>query len=91
MPAAGLDGIRRELAPPPPVAGLIYELPEEELGELLPATLPDALAALEGDELLVDALGADLVSTFKTIKEYELNRFNHWVTDWELREYLRHL
>jgi glutamine synthetase len=89
--AAGLDGIRRQLAPPPPVAGLIYELPEEELGEPLPATLPDALAALEADELLVEALGPGLVSTFKTIKEYELNRFNHWVTDWELREYMHHL
>jgi glutamine synthetase len=89
--AAGLDGIRRELDPPPPVAGLIYELPEEQLGEALPATLPDALAALEADELLVEALGPELVATFKTIKEYELNRFNHWVTDWELREYLHHL
>jgi glutamine synthetase len=89
--AAGLDGIRRELAPPPPVGGLIYELPEEQLGDLLPTTLADALAALDADELLVDALGSQLVSTFKTIKEYELDRFNHWVTDWELREYLRHL
>jgi glutamine synthetase len=89
--AAGLDGIRRELVPPAPLAGLIYELPEEQLGASLPATLPEAVAALEADELLVAAMGGELVSTFKTIKEYELGRFDQWVTDWELREYMHHL
>ncbi|HET7566687.1 MAG TPA: glutamine synthetase family protein [Gaiellaceae bacterium] len=89
--AAGLDGIRRELAPPAPLSGLIYELPEEQLGPPLPDTLPAAIAALEADELLVDALGEELVTTFKTIKGYELDRFGKWVTDWEMREYMHHL
>jgi glutamine synthetase len=89
--AAGLDGIRRELAPPAPLSGFIYELPEEELGPSLPTSLPDALAALEADELLVGAVGEQLVSTFTTIKRHELDRFDHWVTDWELGEYLHHL
>ena len=54
-------------------------------------TLPDALAALEADEILCAAMGRELVDTFKAIKEYELNRFRHWVTDWEFREYSHHL
>jgi glutamine synthetase len=89
--AAGLDGIRRELVPPGPLSGFIYDLPEAELGSPLPTTLPDAIAALEADELLVAALGGELVDTFKTIKRHELDRFDRWVTDWELREYLHHL
>ncbi|HVP74640.1 MAG TPA: glutamine synthetase family protein [Gaiellaceae bacterium] len=89
--AAGLDGIRRELEPPAPLSGLIYALPEEEQGAPLPATLPDALAALAADEILCNAVGRKLVDTFTTIKEYELNRFRQWVTDWEFREYSHHL
>jgi glutamine synthetase len=89
--AAGLDGIRRELEPPGPLAGFVYELPEEEQGAPLPASLPESLAALAADELLREALGPELVDTFRTIKEHELDRFGRWVTDWEFREYTHHL
>jgi glutamine synthetase len=89
--AAGLDGIRRRLEPPAPLSGFVYELPEAEQGAPLPTTLPDALAALAADEILCEAMGGELVDTFTTIKEYELNRFRHWVTDWEFREYSHHL
>jgi glutamine synthetase len=89
--AAGLDGIRRELEPPAPLSGFIYELPEDQQGPPIPETLPDALAALDADEVICAALGQELVETFKAIKEYELNRFRYWVTDWEFREYSHHL
>jgi glutamine synthetase len=89
--AAGLDGIRRELEPPGPLAGLIYELPESEQGAPLPTSLPEALAALQADEVLCAAVGQELVDTFTALKEYELARFRRWVTDWEFREYSYHL
>jgi glutamine synthetase len=89
--AAGLDGIRRRLEPPPPLAGFVYELPEDEQGGPLPMTLSEAVAALDADEVLCAAMGSELVDTFKTIKEYELDRFRRWVTDWEFREYSHHL
>src|ERR1700730_4677217 len=89
--AAGLDGIHRKLEPPAPLSGLIYALPEEQQGPPLPATLPDAITALDADETLRAAMGQELVDTFKTIKESELNRFRQWVTDWEFREYSHHL
>jgi len=85
--AAGLDGIRRELDPPAPLEGLIYELPEEQQGTPLPTSFADALAALAADEVISQALGPDLVETFKTIKGAELDRFRAWVTDWEFAEY----
>ncbi len=84
---AGLDGLRRELAPPAPVAGNPYELPEDEQGAPLPTTLDAALDALEADRFLVGAMGPGLVETFLGIKRYELDRWRTYVTDWEFREY----
>jgi glutamine synthetase len=85
--AAGLDGIRRELEPPEPLGGLIYELPEDQQGVPLPTTFGDALDALDADDVIGEAMGAELVETFKTIKRAELDRFRAWVTDWEFAEY----
>lgn len=84
---AGLDGIKRRLDPPAPLAGLIYELPEEEIGAELPSNLTDALTAMNADEVLKEGLGAPLVETFLTIKNYELDRYRKWVSDWEFDEY----
>ena len=66
---------------------MIYELPEEQLGRLLPTTFHEALAELKSDPILVEAMGQELVDTFETIKMYELERFRAWVTDWEFAEY----
>jgi glutamine synthetase len=51
MLMAGVDGIRNKLEPPEPVDKDLYELPPEELAEVpqVPASLDDALDALEGD------------------------------------------
>jgi glutamine synthetase len=88
---AGLDGIQRELTPPPAVAGLVYELPEEEQGDPIPLTLDAALDALEADTSLREAMGPALVDTFLTIKRFELERHHRHVSDWDLAEYAHHL
>jgi glutamine synthetase len=85
--AAGLDGIRRELEPPAPLEGMIYDLPEDQLGRPLPTTFHEALEDLKADTVLVEAMGEKLVETFETIKMFELDRFRAWVTDWEFTEY----
>jgi glutamine synthetase len=85
--AAGLDGIARELEPPDPVEGSVSEVPELAQGAPLPASLGEAIAALQADAVLRDALGAPLVDAFATIKAAELERFRTWVTDWEFSEY----
>ncbi|HVG88621.1 MAG: glutamine synthetase family protein [Gaiellales bacterium] len=88
---AGLDGIERELEPPEPIEGLIYEQPAAEECTPLPRSFDAALEALDADELIKDAMGADLVGTFLTIKGYELDRAKKYVTDWEFAEYTHHL
>jgi glutamine synthetase len=85
--AAGIDGMRRELELPEPVEGMIYDLPDEALGDPLPTTFAEALDALKADPVMIDALGAPLIDTFETIKMAELERFRAWVTDWEFAEY----
>jgi glutamine synthetase len=92
---AGRDGIERELdLPGPPVEGNPYENDEAALGQPLPNSLDQTLAALEADSWLRDAMGPELVDTFVLIKRYELDRWNAElakVTEWERREYAHHL
>jgi glutamine synthetase len=76
--AAGLDGIERGLDP-------------EALGTTaLPASLDDALDALEHDEVLIDALGSELAEVLVALKRRESARYAATVTDWEWREYAHH-
>ena len=88
---AGLDGIARELEPPEPFVGLIYE--DERAAECppLPRTFEAALEALDADSVIKDSMGEELVATFLTIKGAELERSKKYVTDWEFREYTHHL
>src|SRR5579875_261462 len=88
---AGADGLRKGLAPPPPVEGDAYRAAPELIGEPLPRTLEQALAALEADRVICDGLGAEIVETFLAIKRFELERNRAWVSDWELAEYAHHL
>jgi glutamine synthetase len=89
--AAGADGIRRELEPPPPVSGDAYRADPDIAGDPLPATLEAALDALEQDAVLTEALGAPIVDTFLTVKRFEVQRYREWVSDWDIAEYIHHL
>jgi glutamine synthetase len=76
--AAGLDGIERGLEP----GGVRTQA--------LPASLGEAMSALERDDVLVSALGPRLVSVLAALKRRECARFASAVTDWEWREYAHH-
>jgi glutamine synthetase len=80
--AAGLDGIRSEADPGEPVeAGTTAD------GDRLPRTLWSALDALAADDVLRDALGADLVTEFLKLKRDEFDRYQNSVGGWETDEY----
>ena len=93
--AAGLDGLRRELPLPPPVHGDVGHFNAAELDEqhvrFLPRTLPDALAALESDQVLADALGPVLLPEFIRVKRAELEAYDLTVHEWERDIYLETL
>ena len=92
--AAGLDGIRRQLDPPPPVEADPYatEAP------MLPTSLADAVGALVEDGFFRKAFGDVAVDYLVQMKRAELARYEaaiasnpaadgQDVSDWEMREY----
>ena len=90
--AAGLDGIDRKLDPGAPRNVNLYEMPPEKIAaegiQLLPQSLSEAIAALESDAVMRDALGADLANEFIRIKKMEWTEYSRHVSDWESHRYL---
>jgi glutamine synthetase len=79
MLMAGLDGVQNRIEPPDPVDKDLYDLPPEQLAAVpqVPASLEEALAALEADQDYLKAGGvftSDLIDTwiaFKREKEID--------------------
>jgi glutamine synthetase len=72
---AGLDGLERGIVPPEPVEVDPATIPEDERQRRgivrLPATQEEALDALEGDALLMGALGPVLASSYLAVRRSE--------------------
>jgi glutamine synthetase len=92
--AAGLDGIRRALDPPP----LVEADPYASDSTPLPASLADAIGALDQDEFYRKAFGDTLVDYLLQMKRAEVARYDaaiaenpppegQNISDWEMREY----
>jgi glutamine synthetase len=92
--AAGLDGIRRRLDPPPPVEADPYATSNP----MLPTSLGDAIAVLDKDSFFREAFGDTLVDYLLQMKRSEFGRYEaaiaespladgQDVSDWEMREY----
>jgi glutamine synthetase len=92
--AAGLDGIRRQLEPPPPVEADPYAAQ----APMLPASLGDAVGALAEDTFYRKAFGDVIVDYLIQMKRAELARYESAiaqnpppdgqdVSEWEMREY----
>ncbi|MBS3784097.1 MAG: type I glutamate--ammonia ligase [Anaerolineae bacterium] len=92
MLAAGLDGIERDLLPPPPVNEDVYHFDQGDLDQraigTLPGTLAEALDALEEDEVIQEALGPAITDVFMRAKRAEWGAYRIQVTDWEIERYL---
>jgi len=90
--AAGLDGIRNKMEPPEPFAGDVGHLSPEEMERykigFLPRTLPEALAALESDKVIGDAIGSTILEHFLIVKRQELAQYSVEVHPWERAMYL---
>jgi glutamine synthetase len=92
--AAGLDGVRRALDPPPPVEADPYATENVPL----PASLAEAIGALDGDEFFRKAFGDTIIDYLLQMKRSEVGRYEAAVaenpppegqniSDWEMREY----
>ena len=89
---AGLDGIARRLDPGPPCNDNLYILNQTELAERgiarLPAALPDALKALQSDEVLTTGLGESFIKEFCNTKYAEFDELMLNVSPEEFRRYI---
>ncbi|GAA1387906.1 type I glutamate--ammonia ligase [Luteococcus peritonei] len=75
---AGIDGIQNRIEPPEPIDKDLYELPPEEHAQVqqVPATLDEALDALEADQdflLQGDVFTPDLIETWIELKRAEID------------------
>lgn len=66
---AGLDGVERQLRAP-----RATDSPYASTHEMLPTSLGEALDALQADEVLTRAFGADFIDYFTRIKQSERDR-----------------
>lgn len=89
--SAGLDGVTRELTPPPAAAGNLYAMTAEELAERnirgLPASLDAALRAMETDGVVMEALGPYAIR-YAAGKRREWEEYRTQISQWELDNYL---
>jgi glutamine synthetase len=79
--AAGLHGIEQELELPPPLEGNAYESDAERF----PATLYEAVEALEAGTMARAAFGDDVIDHYLNYARTEQRLFDQVVTDYERR------
>jgi glutamine synthetase len=86
--AAGLDGVRRELTPPPEAVESLADLSEDELRASgirpLPDNLHDAVALMERSDLVAEALGEHVFEWFIRNKREEWSAYRSYVTPLEV-------
>jgi glutamine synthetase len=92
MLASGLDGIEKNLTPPPAIKRNIYEMSvrdrrRHKIREL-PGTLREAVAALKKDGMMREALGDHVFDHFVNAKTAEFDDYRVTVHQWELDNYL---
>lgn len=95
--AAVLDGIRRRLEPPEPLATSAYALDDLEL---LPASLEESLERFEQDAVLREAFHPEFTKAFLGLKRHEVakaraavpsygtSEWHEEVTEWERDQFL---
>jgi glutamine synthetase len=92
MLAAGLEGIKNNLSPPPPVEEDVYEFDDAKLKELyidiLPGSLKEAITEMEQNNFVKDTLGKHTYDEYLKAKKSEWDEYRIQVTDWELKRYL---
>ena len=92
MLAAGMDGIQNETALPEPVEENLYHFTDDDLKRrnvpTLPATLGEAVAAMEADPVVREALGDHVFERLVEAQLAEWGEFRRHVSSWERERYL---
>jgi glutamine synthetase len=91
MLAAGLDGLDRGCELGPPLEELEHGFggSGHSVTKPLPASLGEALVALEDDDVITAALGSELLELFLSAKTLEWEAYRRQVTPWERDTYFQ--
>ena len=91
--AAGLDGIKKNLAPPAPVDYNVFDLNAKQLEEAgidcLPGNLIEAVKAAEADPFIKETVGSHVFNAYIEGKKNEWDEYRTQVTEWEINRYLK--
>ncbi|MGF1480435.1 MAG: type III glutamate--ammonia ligase [Cyanophyceae cyanobacterium] len=91
--AAGLEGIREDLAPGELHTENMYEYSPEELKmkgiDTLPRTLGEAIEAFAADPLSQLVMGDLMYQTYVDFKSQEWQEYHNHISDWERERYLK--
>ncbi len=90
--AAGLDGIKKNLAAPESVDDNMFDMTQKERDERgiknLPGSLREALDVMEKDGLARETLGEHVYNAYVSCKNAEWDSFRMFVSKWEIDEYI---
>src|SRR3954449_10529951 len=93
--AAGMRGVEQGYELPAEADANLFEIDDDVLAKLsidrLPQSLADALHAMEGSQLVHDALGEHIFEWFLRNKWREWRDYKTHVSDYEINRYLRSL
>ncbi|WP_026478543.1 type I glutamate--ammonia ligase [Alkaliphilus transvaalensis] len=91
--AAGLEGIKNKIEPPPYFEGCTYDLDEKTRKEKgiqrFPSSLEEALEEFENSQLMKDTLGEHVFNIYLNAKKQEWKEYHQQIHQWELDRYLR--
>jgi glutamine synthetase len=86
--ASGLEGVRQQIEPPPPVMGDAYHAQE---APHVPTSLRDAIGHFQDSELVHRLLGPDVAEHYTHFFRTEQHAFDRAVTDWERLRYFERI
>lgn len=90
--AAGLDGVKNKLTPPPSTDSNIFDMTQEELAAAgidgIPASLDEALVEFKKDTFTRETLGEHVFFKYLEAKEAECHEYRTRVSQWEVNKYL---
>ena len=90
--AAGLDGVKKDLAAPASVDENMFAMTQAERDakgiKNLPGSLKEALEVMEKDGLAKSVLGEHAYNSFVSCKNIEWDSFRTYVSQWEIDQYI---
>jgi glutamine synthetase len=88
---AGLDGIEKNLTPPPATNTNVFNIGRRQSDqvkiEMLPASIEEAIECYQKDAFMRETLGEHTFNQYLYSKKRELNAYRSSVSQWELDNY----